>query len=55
MTESSWVGQAVSIECSDLGVFQGLVESVDSDTSTVTIKNAFVDGRPCEHRSISIL
>ncbi|XP_067933901.1 enhancer of mRNA-decapping protein 3-like isoform X2 [Watersipora subatra] len=52
---SQWIGQAINVECNDLGVFQGLVESIDSNTSTVTLRNIIKDGKPYERKSISIL
>jgi len=50
-----WVDRAVSIECYDQSVYQGLVADVDSTTSTVTLRNIIRNGQPCEQNSLSIL
>lgn len=52
---SQWIGQVVSVECFNVGVYQGVVSNVDSDTSTVTLKKVFKNGKPCEQNSVSIL
>uniref|UniRef100_A0A0K8TNF9 Enhancer of mRNA-decapping protein 3 n=1 Tax=Tabanus bromius TaxID=304241 RepID=A0A0K8TNF9_TABBR len=51
--EDSWVGKAVSIQCSDkLGVFQGTIK--DANSSQITIVRAFRNGVPLRKQDAEV-
>lgn len=53
-SESEFIGSLVSIDCGQLGIYQGRVEKVDSDMNTLTISHAFHNGLSCDLPEISL-
>ena len=50
-----FLGKTVSLDCGGIGHFQGVIDSVHLDgEQTITLKNAFQDGKPIDMTSITI-
>jgi len=51
----TYLGKTVSLDCGGIGQFQGVIDSVHLDgEQTITLKNAFQDGKPIKMASITI-
>lgn len=51
----AFLGKTVSLDCGGIGHFQGVIDSVHLDgEQTITLKNAFQDGKPIQMTSITI-
>lgn len=45
---SQFVGLIVSLDCGDvLGNYQGIVAAVNNDAQTISLENAFQNGKRC--------
>eukprot|EP00095_Tigriopus_kingsejongensis_P011104 snap_masked-scaffold268_size230776-processed-gene-1.22 protein:Tk11104 transcript:snap_masked-scaffold268_size230776-processed-gene-1.22-mRNA-1 annotation:"enhancer of mrna-decapping protein 3" len=51
---SDWLGQTVSLQCGALGYYQGVIHAVHLQEQTITLKNAFQNGKPCALPSITL-
>lgn len=52
---SKWTNCTVSITCKDgLGVYQGLVAEVHSETQTIHLFKAFKNGVPCNETKVAL-
>jgi hypothetical protein len=43
-----WKSMLVSLECKDQHIIQGILDVVDQTSQSVTLRKAFIDGKPKE-------
>lgn len=51
---SEFIGSLVSIDCGELGAYQGRVEKIDPVMNTLTISHAFRNGLCCDQHEINL-
>jgi len=53
--ETKYIGSMVSIDCGEvLGIYQGLLDSIDQSKQMLTIVDAFHDGTRCSVPRVTI-
>jgi len=53
--ETKYIGSMVSVDCGEvLGIYQGLLDSIDQSKQMLTIVDAFHDGTRCSVPRVTI-
>lgn len=53
--ETNYIGSMVSIDCGEvLGIYQGLLDSIDQSKQMLTVVDAFHDGTRCSVPRVTI-
>lgn len=53
-SELEFIGSMVSIDCGQLGTYQGRVEKIDPVMNTITITHAFHNGLRCDLSEVNL-
>ena len=52
--DEQWIGKGVDLNCAELGVFQGVIESVHLEEQTITINKVIQNGVPSVMSAVTI-